>query len=63
MAEEGMKETANKLIHIGKPIEMNEEEFFQQLSELKTACYEDDEHIKEKVAQMVPTYHMKPESE
>lgn len=59
MAEEGMKETANKLIHIGKPIEMNEEEFFQQLAELKTACYADDEHIKEKVAEMVPTYHMK----
>lgn len=58
MAEEGMKDTANKLIHIGKPIEMNEDEFFTQLAELKEACYQDDEHIKEKVAQMVPTYHM-----
>lgn len=58
MAEEGMKDTANKLIHIGKPIEMNEDEFFAQLAELKDACYQDDEHIKEKVAQMVPTYHM-----
>lgn len=59
MAEEGMKDTANKLIHIGKPIEMNEDEFFAQLAELKDACYQDDEHIKEKVAQMVPTYKMK----
>lgn len=59
MAEEGMKDTANKLIHIGKPIEMNEDEFFAQLAELKEACYQDDEHIKEKVAQMVPTYKMK----
>ena len=58
MAEEGMKDTANKLIHIGKPIEMNEDAFFTQLAELKEACYQDDEHIKEKVAQMVPTYHM-----
>lgn len=58
MAEEGMKDTANKLIHIGKPIEMNEDEFFTQLAELKDACYQDDEHIKEKVAQMVPTYKM-----
>lgn len=58
MAEEGMKDTANKLIHIGKPIEMNEDEFFAQLAELKEACYQDDEHIKEKVAQMVPTYKM-----
>ena len=56
MAEEGMKETANKLIHIGKPIEMNEDEFFQQLADLKEACYQDDAHIKEKVAEMVPTY-------
>ena len=59
MAEEGMKETANKLIHIGKPIEMNEDEFFQQLADLKEACYQDDAHIKEKVAEMVPTYHIK----
>lgn len=59
MAEEGMKDTANKLIHIGRPIEMNEDEFFHQLKELKDACYQDDEHIKEKVAQMVPTYHLK----
>lgn len=59
MAEEGMKDTANKLIHIGRPIEMNEDEFFHQLEELKDACYQDDEHIKYKVAQMVPTYHLK----
>ena len=59
MAEEGMKETANKLIHIGKPIEMNEDEFFLQLADLKEACYQDDAHIKEKVAEMVPTYHIK----
>ena len=59
MAEEGMKETANKLIHIGKPIEMNEDEFFLQLADLKEACYQDDAHIKEKVAAMVPTYHIK----
>ncbi len=58
MAEEGMKETANKLIHIGKPIEMNEEEFFRQLEKLKVACYKDDTNIKEKVAEMVPTYHL-----
>lgn len=56
MAEEGMKETANKLIHIGKPIEMDEETFFDKLAELKEACYNDDERIKEKVQKLVPTY-------
>lgn len=59
MAEEGMKETANKLIHIGKPIEMDEENFFGELAELKEACYNDDERIKEKVQKLVPTYHIK----
>lgn len=59
MAEEGMKETANKLIHIGKPIEMDEETFFDKLAELKEACYNDDEKIKEKVKKLVPTYKIK----
>lgn len=59
MAEEGMKETANKLIHIGKPIEMDEETFFDKLAELKEACYNDDESIKEKVQKLVPTYRIK----
>lgn len=59
MAEEGMKETANKLIHIGKPIEMDEETFFDKLVELKEACYNDDESIKEKVQKLVPTYRIK----
>lgn len=59
MAEEGMKETANKLIHIGKPIEMDEETFFDKLAELKEACYNDDERIKEKVQKLVPTYCIK----
>ena len=35
MAEEGMTETANKLIHIGKPIEIDESRFFVQLKALK----------------------------
>ena len=59
MAEEGMKETANKLIHIGKPIEMDEETFFDKLAELKEACYNDDERIKEKVQKLVSTYCIK----
>ena len=59
MAEEGMKETANKLIHIGKPIEMDEETFFDKLAELKEACYNDDESTKEKVQKLVPTYRIK----
>ena len=36
MDEEGMQDTPNNLIHIGKPIELDEEKFMQQLEELKS---------------------------
>ena len=35
MNEEGLQETANKMIYIGKPIEYNAEEFEQQLAKLR----------------------------
>ena len=38
MNEEGLKETPNKLIHIGKPIEMDDESFKKQLERLESAC-------------------------
>ena len=56
MAEEGMKETANKLIHIGKPIEFDEEQFKRQLDELMIVANSDSEDIREKVREIVPTY-------
>ncbi|MBQ2982961.1 MAG: polysaccharide biosynthesis protein [Lachnospiraceae bacterium] len=61
MDEEGMQETANKLIHIGKPIDMDYESFIDGLMELKSACEMDisDNMIKEKVKSLVPTYILK----
>lgn len=59
MAEEGMKETDNKLIHIGKPIEMDEEQFFVQLKKLKDASVSEDVDIRELVQEIVPTYHFR----
>lgn len=56
MDEEGLKETPNKLIHIGKPIEFDEEEFKQQLKMLKETAESDSDHIKEVVKQIVTTY-------
>ena len=50
MAEEGMKETANKLIHIGKPIEMDDELFKSQLLRLEAAYKEEVENMKDIVA-------------
>ena len=56
MAEEGMKDTENKMIHIGHPIEFDEELFMKQLAELKEACYHESDRIKELVAEVVTTY-------
>ena len=57
MSEEGLKETQNKLIHIGKPIEFDEKEFREKLADLKSACENDSENIREYVKSIVQTYH------
>ena len=56
MDEEGLQETANKLIHIGKPIVMDDDKFKEQLSVLLKASEEESDIIKEVVAEIVPTY-------
>ena len=61
MKEEGLQETANKLIHIGKPIEMDDEKFCRQLARLDQDCKEESEDIKDIVAEIVPTYRKKVE--
>ncbi len=62
MAEEGMQDTANKLIHIGRPIEFDEVQFFEELNVLKEESKNEltNEQIKEWVKKLVPTY--KPQS-
>ena len=57
MAEEGMEKTPNDLIHIGKPIEMDVQEFFRQLEVLAAYGYANSEKIRDIVAAIVPTYH------
>jgi len=61
MREEGMQDTANKLIHIGKPIEMDDEKFREQLVRLENACKVEVSNIKDIVAEIVPTYKRKTE--
>lgn len=56
MDEEGLQDTENKLIHIGKPIDFDEEKFIIQLEELKKIAQKDSEKIKQKVKEIVPTY-------
>ena len=59
MSEEGLQSTENELIHIGKPIEFDEQEFRQQLEALDEMSKTDSPKIKEKVMEIVPTYHMR----
>ena len=60
MSEEGLQETENKLIHIGKPIEMDDELFLKQLKLLDQASKDESSDIKKLVAQIVPTYNYVP---
>lgn len=57
MAEEGMRETDNRLIHIGKPLEVDEG-FFEKLKALigLAEAEADDERIRKGLAELVPTY-------
>ena len=56
MAEEGLQKTANDLIHIGKPIPFDIEEFMKQLEMLAEVSYNNMENIEEIVARVVKTY-------
>lgn len=56
MEEEGMQDTNNKLIHIGKPIKIDEEVFMKQLTELRDYVVEEPDDIRDWVQRIVPTY-------
>lgn len=58
MAEEGMKTTPNKLIHIGSPIPFDIEKFLVQLDKLMEASYAGKEDIRDLVGNIVVTYKM-----
>lgn len=57
MNEEGLQETANKMIYIGKPIEYDAEAFEEQLEKLRQASLDEESDIRETVREIVPTYH------
>ncbi len=56
MKEEGLQKTSNQLIHIAKPIELDEEVFFKKLDHLNLACHDEHSDIRTIVKDMVPTY-------
>ncbi len=61
MKEEGLQETDNKMIHIGKPIEMDDEKFMEQLDRLNKASKMEVSNMKDIVEEIVPTYRRKQE--
>lgn len=56
MDEEGLTDTENKLIHIGHPIQMDDEWFEQQIHKLDEASKNDSADIRQVVADVVDTY-------
>lgn len=58
MAEEGLEKTENDRISVAKPIEMEDEAFFESLEVLKNAVYKepDDVEVRDMVRKIVPTY-------
>ena len=57
MAEEGLRKTDNELIHIGCPIPFDTDEFLHSLEGLMLEAYNNRKDIKERVAEVVTTYH------
>lgn len=59
MDEEGLQNTENELIHIGKPIDFDEEEFLADLAQLYHEAYAETDQMKMIVKKIVPTYHLR----
>ncbi len=56
MGEEGLTDTENKLIHIGKPIEIDEEFLFKTLDQMLEVMYDENVDVRSLVKSIVPTY-------
>lgn len=56
MSEEGLTATENELIHIGKPIDIDEDLFKEVLDKMKAVMYDESVDVRSLVQQIVPTY-------
>ncbi|MCI9321763.1 MAG: polysaccharide biosynthesis protein [Lachnospiraceae bacterium] len=56
MREEGLKETANRMIYIGRPIEYDDVLFERQLERLQEASVNESQDIRALVREIVPGY-------
>ena len=62
MDEEGLRETENQKIHIGKPLAFDEAKLFSQLKRLEDAANMESDEIRDIVREIVPTYRENPEA-
>ena len=56
MSEEGLTDTENKLIHVGKPVDFDERLFYVQLNHLKQAVESECDDVRALIQEIVPTY-------
>ena len=56
MAEEGLRKTDNKLIHIGNPIPFDQDLFLVKLERLMNVAYANSARIRDMIMDAVPTY-------
>ncbi len=58
MSEEGLESTENELIHIGRPIDFDEDELFETLDVMSKVMYNEETNILSLVKKIVPTYQI-----
>ncbi len=56
MEEEGLQKTANGMISVAKPLQLDEENFWKLLERLNEAAHAETEDMKKLVKELVPTY-------
>lgn len=62
MDEEGLQSTDNELIHIGKPIDIDEDVLFSKLDELREICRGERDGVYDAVHDLVPTFSGHPQA-
>lgn len=58
MSGEGLKKTKNDLIYIGSEVDFDKAEFEESLMELKAINETSERELRDKITQIVPTYHI-----
>ena len=61
MDEEGLERTDNSLIYIGKPIKLDEDEFWKSIDELYDIAIDETSDIRAALHRLVPTFNEHPD--